>query len=888
MEAIFELRIIHVSWTRDKKVISITKALNSLELNYDTSLGFIAETWAYPHLENALPGQLAVRVFSNSCNPKKINANGESEDLLQIIDPITHEKWWIENGSWKKECYLDAPSHRHTGKMKLTIGEQSCSISIHVPGFSLEEIDSILSDFRDSCWQLVLKDDSPFLVEDHSQTKEISEDFILHLIKFIRLAEKIYVSPKNELKEKQIVQSIDKAHPIPRTFMDIATKGSPKRVASRGHYQSSNIPENRYVLGLIEKINLVLSRTMEISTSNTSRIKRKITEITKRLELYTDYFHVSAENLNTYIQKEVANLNKRLRNIDHFISAHNASCIEYKGNLKSIYFKVTSKNPFHKSSCGFFINEIEYMDGNQYVVDNYLLEFSLCPQIESLINYSEVYFIEAEISEKIQFGTNATYKRKLGNIIKIELIQSEQLNSLNILKKQKNDLEANNWTRPLTKKEKEYQKNEKSWLNKQIKFLEDELVKWNNKNEEFIPFIQKIKCLSKRIRLLGITPINKYPGSITFIQNPTYSKVKSEYEIIINSSGLEESMLNSLLTINEYGILDLATIYEKWCLIKIVEIFVKRYGFAGKAWKKDLLKIAADKKRITREIKLYSVKTKIGAFIKYQPQLINNVIPDITVTLSKRTKIDNNEEWIDISNIVLDAKFKEYLKPEELYEEIELLTFKKNYAQKELQENVNLVYILHPSRNQITNSSTTQQWSYASFYGGNSFIDKSDEPDNAEKPELPDHKYGAILLRPGEEDNLLRLFMLVLEYESRDEYKFAEEKTINSVIAYDPLPNRLLCPLCLSNNVEKNKKEIGKKDASGKLTRYSIEYIINCKNQNCAHEFIIFYCKYCGCKIWKHGRYWTYHDTSIISPYDIVCPNCGKNHPTNPDVWRKQ
>lgn len=73
------------------------------------------------------------------------------------------------------------------------------------------------------------------------------------------------------------------------------------------------------------------------------------------------------------------------------------------------------------------------------------------------------------------------------------------------------------------------------------------------------------------------------------------------------------------------------------------------------------------------------------------------------------------------------------------------------------------------------------------------------------------------------------------------------------------------CIICGSTNL---KEEI--KSTQAGFTKYW--YTCN----KCHHFFVENHCGSCHEKIYKNGSFWTYHDTSPISPYNIKCPHCGE------------
>jgi len=883
MKPKFEIRLISINWIAKNKIGAIKKALAPLKMEYDSDLGFSVNAYSYPKIDEKINAQIAVKCFDDKITPELVHSDGTTEQLLSVQDPLTKEVYWIENGDWKsfkssngyKVLYLDAPSHRRAGKLNISIGDQNCLINISIPKFSPAEYEEILSDFKNTCWELILDVNSGITVEDYSESGVFSEKFYHFLSEFIRASKNILRMPHNELREKQILLKPERVRPIARTFMELAVKGKPKTLSSRGYETSFNTPENRYIAGLAKKLLLLLNHQERISIGFSKRIKFKIKELEKRINSYSDKFKVNPATLDFTIERERKKIEAKQELINDIIRNNGQGIIIGEPEIIELKFRITSDPGKSNYDCSFFADITEY-DSKPLSGHNYLLEFA-SPFKEVLKKY-EIYKIRADKPGRQQFESRAGRKfekRVFEYIESMELIDSNEHSRKNQFEKWREDLENNNWERELSSKEKKFQEKEILNLKSQKKYFSSEQKRWEQTISQIIPISKKINNLVAAFNKLKIKPANRFPQSIIFIHNPDYSKVKSSFDRMMLESNIEESTFESLLTIDDYEIVDLPQVYEKWCLIKIIEMLTNIYKFTGDNWKNTLLKSLAPQKNKVTEFNFASSTIGLNVKLYYQPILYNNKTPDYRIDVYSSDNGSSNTLGDRLASLIIDAKFKDYKDQSEVLDEINLLVNQKDYGERYSlsSEMNNYVFVSHPSLNKITSPTTTQHWSISSYYGGDSLLINNQSQ--------PDHKFGSVLLRPGEESNLQRLLIMLFQYATEEETKYAIADQEKPEIKFDAFPRtikKLFCPIC-STSVRIESNVIGK-NKNGR------EYILLCNNKKCGAELIINYCNNCYNRIWKLGSYWTYHDTSPLSPFDIKCPHCGISNPLNIDVRR--
>lgn len=494
--------------------------------------------------------------------------------------------------------------------------------------------------------------------------------------------------------------------------------------------------------------------------------------------------------------------------------------------------------------------------------DSLSLEFDY-----DILNHVLLENTEYEISafvEKSEFKKSnggIVHKRNFKYIKKIVQKTNFQLDKeLNYYINQKEQLKQTNWTRPLSVQERREQEQEKMAIQKQIDDLNRETQNDNKYIKQIEPLIFDLKNLLIQFEKLSISKDSYFPNSMTFVQNPHYQGGYNYFNLIKDSIGVNEELFLSILKVDKIGILDIPTLYERWCFLQIIKVLIDTYNFLPEVnWKqKLLLQMIGEKDEVRKNIKNISIKftnSKLERNIKlhYEKVLNNKKRPDFIIEIdSLRTKKKHN--------LIMDAKFKEDVKIKDLIEE---LYHYKNYSE----DNKNTVFILHPDTKKSIKKMNPSEWGNDAYYGEVQMFNYK-----WDNNEFPNHKYGSILLTPITNsdlslsgnylDNLQRLIGMTMQYQLEENQNI--RKNSHSI---DPEPlEKIFCIQC--GNINFN----GKKNP----TRNSRGFRYNLTCTNCSHTYIYNYCWNCKSRLIKNGLYWSYHAAQVLEPYNIKCPNC--NH----------
>ncbi len=965
----FEAKYIQINYLNKNIIGSIKESKYVLPIEILDNSEYIIDAITYSKLDTGESGQLAFRILDDTIEqvPYFLNASNIDE-LISVKDPDSGQIWWIENGSWKstknkndkKIVYRDSIICRTVGESKLHIANTICLVHIHSSSFSHSQLSVYLEDFKALLSELIFSEGSyVFAPGKEKKIKIANKKFLNQLTEFIKYTEKIIENPKKELREKQAIKSYRKVKPIPKTFMEIATKGIKKELTSRDYIESYDVAENRYIYSIINRIYILLNTLSHITERRIDTLRKEVANRTKRLsQLSTNKISISQEACESHIldlKRKVQKEKEKCIEINNTKISSKAYYIndEFQSfnNLQTLYIQATGKLSEYsnhiqfygkeKSSSGKDWFELEnghslqfefdssMFDGyfkrygeykvigtfissrcepksewilhtrrfnNVYKISPVCRDYKICIKVTSIPRVDEKdeniisFFGDAKKSRKdhwhkSQNGKSFLFKFdrnifdgffNMGNEYEIIaciakkktfLVEFFKVDNVTILYSNiENDverysqevkiLEKNNWKRFLTDDEEKDHNCEKESISKILNLIDQTI----NENEDIfggfqhiLPKLQKVRTFFKKNK---VRMNSHFPGSMTFIQNSNYLGAHKLYKQIKDASGISEDLFDIWRESEEIGILDIPTIYERWCLLQIIKILKEKYGFTpiSGEWKTNLLQQIVKNKY---GVKLLFENKETGRRIRlfYEKTLDNGKRPDFIIDARS---LDNNIS--KFNRFIMDAKFREDVTiPGEISDLMYNLYHEKDYSEN----NNNFVYILHPSIKAIRKMKTPQDWGKNSYYGEDILLDEE---------KYPNHKYGAVLVSPFYEDytsnldDLHRLLGLFLQYGAENNKDLQRIDKESNIIDAKP-KEKIFCLVCGSDNCDV------KPDKAGR-NRNNRKYICTCLD--CQHYFVITYCGSCRNRLWKHGRYWTYHKTHAFEPYNIQCPSCGE------------
>lgn len=848
----FELKLIRIHWKTKNQFGYIEEISNTaIKVSKNAENHFFTEIPSYPRIDNKHV-QLAIRCDSSldHVTPAFKKADDKPYELYLVDDP-KYGKWWIEKGEWRKKFeYHDAPTCRHAGLHTIILNDTTIEITITPSGFTLEEYQELLNGFKGQLWQLILNKDSSSTISKGNKGKFPGELFRDYVGKFTQFAEQILLKPNEELREIQEIQRIEKVRPTSKTFMELSTKGSSvKFVTGRGYNASYNTPENKYIADIINRLRLIVGNLKKGMKCSQDNLESQISVLEYNL----------SEKKTNCIKIDPAKLEKEIKQVGVRIQKWEQRKIEFE----KYFAQKNEKSGEHKTKIEFTVNSLpkideyndEYTDYISFWLyhdsphNSYMLKFPCNSCDIGFFTQNAEYCIKDVWLNKneIEKDHKTYHIAHINHISSIEIIKCPTKLKLELLQNNWHNYSKKNWERQLTKNEIDNKEKEVISLTARKCMIENHVEQYAKILSSMNFIYQKLSSLHRKCNILNIKNENRldYPGTMIFIQNPAYSGAYSSFKKIQNETSFSnESFFDNLLVIDKFGITDQPNIYEKWCLLQIINILQDEFCFTqNDGWENNLVSSFSRKKYQSCSFFFTNSALDYELELIYQPTLANGKIPDFMLKIRS-----NSDTFI----LILDAKNKQYgildnidSSPTNTFSyDLNNLVNKKDYSES----GKNAVFIIHPMNEKgfLPILSTPQSWSYWSTFGGSRLFKWEDSSSN--------HKYGGIQLRPGNLDNLKILIAMSLQY--------LAEKNLG---VYDKQPeNKVFCIVCGGTDFDNTTR--GK--TKGK--HYT------CNNQDCRHFFVKSYCSGCGNRLWKHDSYWTYHDTLSTQPYNIMCPFCGE------------
>jgi len=866
-----EARYLYIRWSDAKNVLKVEKAylaaevrnIESLDANalqsddYSDCIGFI-ETHTY---RKYFP-RIGVTITSGKLKhiPYFLSANGEKHELLSVKDPLASDVWWIENSGWdKKKKRYHTELFRTVGTLTLVIQDSKILIQNNCLDFTTTELEQYLTDFKTDLWFLILNRDNYIQATIERDRPSIINDQLLSTIdRLTGAVEKILANPKVELREIQEPRPIRLVRPIPKTFVEIAAKGWSKQLASRSFENSYDTVDNQYIHFVVFRT-LHLARQLLASTLVQHQIHlRKIETERARIanlsspnkQINSKVFDGETSLLQSQLDEIVSGLNS------HEFDKNSAADEEWICRFK---LGLT----YRKEPNQYFCKELKGRPAKSkkihYVIIGFPDEFS--PKELGLTKGG----IEIEVSGLIRYGNELSKKGKLfrrinfTKVFSCSLVSHPIISKLEGRPKRRADLEMKGWEKPYDRREQKDIEQEKETAKQKMGLSLDQCELFRGAQRSLEPIVQRLKTCSEFFNSNKIKQRAVCPNTMSFVQNPNYSLAKSSFAKVLKNNGLSSSVFNSLLEIEAFGLVNISSLYERWCLIQIIKILADNYRFTlTENWQNDLVR-AVENNEHNIKFELTSEEMDRKILLTYEMVLPSGKRPDFVLDLTA-----NNEEGQEVqSRLVIDAKFRDNLTDETLSDLVHQMYRGKNYSEG----GKNRVFILHPSSRAISNPTSPLAWGENSDYG-----------------QLDRHMYGGVYLSPSIKngnniDNLQRLIGMFLQQSTYFKVK-DQSGSDNYGQDHEPgsgvIDHNAFCFNC--GNADKGSLSIKENLTKGGGQKF----MANCGL--CASFNVYSFCWSCKEKLYKNEEHWTFHKTLAESPFNIMCsgPDCHKYF--DPDI----
>lgn len=849
-----EVRYLDIVWSNPETVIKLECSRNALEIKQVPS-GWLVETTTFPRIYHYIG--FCIKDNSVQHTPYFTLACGDREELMPLKAPGSDDVWWIQSSGWGTKSYL-SELFRTAGRADLIIQEQKLTIENNTFNFTVSELEYYLSDFKNSLWMLILNNSS---TTKGSVNKEIPDCFNEEVLgffhEFIQSVEKTVKKPAMTLTESQGKLPLRVVKPVPRTFREYATQPNVKSLTSRTYLESYDTVENRFIHYCIKRVLYVIKSLSRVSETQSRSYAQKIMQEQESLEGFKQAKVEKQVNSRVY-DNEITKLTADLEDLTQsFLSGLvSVSNTDIRNQSSGEYgtYSVQVGEAYGNSLVAYFANRLNGDDFKKryktYLVIRFPNDVNLSMIHESL-KRCDVAISGRYVKEKKFNANNKPYfELKFLDIKSVSIEQHPWQQELSRLTNRREQLERDNWVVSLTKEEQEDRDMEIEIAMRKIELYQSMKQKMSVFSSSLPNLFSRLGKIKNFFSKHGVKTRSDCPNTMVFIQNPSYALAKSQFKRISTLNGLNEFMLNALMAVDDIGLVNIANLYEKWCLLQIIKVLNEVYRFEiENGWQRILVDTVLNNS-YNAEVVLQSKERQQKIIITYEKVLESGKRPDFVIDLiSKKYEPDDKEpcgysfpegeQGEKKNRLVLDAKFRGKISEKEFHKLVSKLYIEKNYSE----DGSNQVFILHPSPSVIYDRTSPLIWGSYCDYGQSHEIN---------------HQYGGIFIAPSQKhsrslDNLQRLIGMFLQQKS--------------VILRTDDGNtdwgNMSCLSCGSGIVEFKHKPT--KAGSDRW---------EAKCHFCGLLTIKTICRHCHDPLFKNGQKWTYHRTRAEQTSNVICPKC--------------
>lgn len=854
----FDIRYLDIVWNADQSVLKVEESNQPVDLK-KVDHYWLGDTVTYPQK------YFYIGICTTDkplYEPYLKLANNETSPLIPVKVPGDDKIWWIQKGHWDaKHNKFQSTLYRTAGRIEISAQHETIILENHTVNFSVADLEYYLSDLKGKLWMLMLDSKSASKVNIQKESPSVFSDDVLKLFGDLASSfEAIIKKPHVTLSEIQEKLPRRLVKPVTKTFREIATHSSPKLLTSRSFKESYNTAENRFVhhlafraLYLLKALNRQASYQLNAIRDIVERDESWLKEESERVTKVVDPMVI--DNEIEAIASEMDNQCKRL------MDTHQPGRNTYQDdNFSDRTYTLAFGKSYGESNTEYFVTSLNGYNFQEkhgtYLVFSSDINFKNAIKEKYLLRYEFKITGSGSRFERKNNRRNLYYELCFSNISSIEICQSPLLKELVRLKDIKTTLEINGWVMKLRPEEQESIRNQTQITRARLTALEFSFGKVREFNAHIPSLISRVKKSVQFFRAHKVSRQQESPNSMVFVQNPLYASAKSTYQKVSNLEGMDDLLLNSMMAIDEIGLVNLPNLYERWCLLQLVTVISDKYRFQIQHnWQQKLVNAILKNDR-NIEIFFSCEARQLSLRLTYEKELDSGKRPDYVIDLHYNTYALDRQE-IDLAHgsggtiqwyiqykktvrMVLDAKFRGSVSEQHIDDLIDELYEGKDYSEGEN----NAVFIVHPVAKVTKARTSPLEWGSYCNYGQAGKID---------------HKKGAIYLSPSREhrnspENLQRLIGMFLQNHTH----ILDDGLRGKVIWHNKC-----CISCGGDNLDISFSQTKGGNPINK---------IHCRS--CRQMTIETQCFACKRPLFKNGMNWTYHRTRAEQMTNIVCPSC--------------
>jgi len=857
-----EVRYLNIQWADPNTVLKVEESDQPIELEL-TKGRWHGQTITYPtkhfYIGICVDGQLLY-------TPHFILQSNDQEPLKAIKVPGSSKVWWIQNGKWdKKSKRFLSEMYRTAGHIEISVQDSKILLDNNTVNFSVEELEYYLSDLKDNLWMLILDGNSAAKANVERPTPDVFSSEIIQLFENLASSiEAITQNPNIILSETQQQRPRRFVKPVPKTFREIATRSNPKLLTSRAYEESFDTPENRYIHYLAKSSFYLLKVLSRLADMQKASLHEKISMDKEWLENDSGQKRKKVDPI-VYDNEITAISTDAIEDERNLTAAINSQESGYVApETKSLSYVVNLGNRYGQAVDRYFV---QCLDGNDFK-EKYQTYLVLSSQIDfrSALNASNLSDYKLRITgtgtktRERNAKSNMFYNVSFQKIHSIDILFSPLNKEVDRLRIRREELTANDWWSELSKEELDGIRNHSNTLKKRLNLFDAALLRLDDFGSDMPALTSRFKKVVHFFKERRVKIQHESPNSMVFVQNPLYSTAKSIFRKIGKVEAMDDSLLSSLMQVDQIGLVNLPNLYERWCLLQIVNILNNIYKFElEEGWQHRLIDAVLNNGKDI-EINFKSHERQLALKLTYEKTLDSGKRPDYVIDLNyfsyeyksshrlvSSTQKESSEsppKWLVSGKfkerLVLDAKYRGDVKEAHIKSLVDELYDKKNYSEN----GKNAVFVIHPVASITRERTSPLEWGRYCDYG---------QSDNIY------HKKGAVYVSPSRQhsnssDNLQRLLGMFLQSHTVV-LDSKERKRVNW--------HNKCCISC------------GNQDLDIQLTTTKDGNKVNkiaCRS--CGLHTTETLCISCHVPIYKNGYTWTYHRTRAEQTTNIVCPNC--------------
>lgn len=822
-----QLFLASVKWRAPHVVADITPGKMAVPVALDSiSQCFEASIPAYARDDAREGMQLAVKSLAPCII---VNAEGEAIPMTEHVHADTGDHWWIEEGPWvARGRYHDAPSfHRPHGDVRIRTGGEECVIHLYDPSLSDDDFALLLDDIKNWCWRMAIDESCYVTVPENAEVRTLSPDFLQIAEDFIRNANALLQLPHCELREAVEAQRMERLRPNTHSLRFLAQRGERHMVPGRSAIQHYDTPENRFAHGMLKRVISMLRWTVIAARDRAIRLDRTAAHYEER-----------ATELRTRTSER----------IDPGVLDENLRRSRTKRDEQAALLEQGHKKLQVKAECGFNPNHRKGWHEGVWT----LVELGVDPESERIRNFLEkcpiaVVIGDLRIQQAVSVAGNTYYRASVETINLLDVWRDYD-SEIAMLEAKRATIAVNEWQQPLPPQQLAERRREAETLVHRVTSLRDVAGRASADATAASALLAEAITNDRKAIRLGIQPDLRFVPSMVFLQSPPYAGALSSYRQLLSMTGVDDVILEGLLSLENVGLRDWPSVYERWCLVSLLRVLQDdfRFVFNKDDVRANLLRHCTGHRPGSFTARARRDDMRLELTLTYQATLTTGRTPDFLLTLRDAGQDRTIRCVLDAKSCAFQHRPTDATRDPWRYLDdcLDELVNQKNYGE----DGANSVFILHSvnrcrceqcaepdsQRGPITQPTTLQSWANASAYGGDAVF--------SWEKERPEHRNGAVMVRPEAAlPNLRRLVLMLIQF---------------------GLGRNDICASCGSGGSDITAQQgggVGMHYRCGKGGFLSVSsHCFNCKKP-----------------IVKNQAWWSYHDLHPTDVWNIKCWACG-------------